>query len=80
MPPPPPAGKTTTFKMLTGDELISWGDAFLMGHSVRDEVKKVHKQLGYCPQFDAVIGEISTGPQNKNTNTRPHTYAYHIYF
>ena len=47
--------------MLTGDELISWGDAFLMGRSVRSEVKEVHKQLGYCPQFDAVIGEARSG-------------------
>ncbi|XP_037074307.1 ATP-binding cassette sub-family A member 3-like [Pollicipes pollicipes] len=53
------AGKTTTFKMLTGDELISWGDAFLMGKSVRSDVTEVHRLLGYCPQFDAVIDQLT---------------------
>ncbi|ODN05940.1 ATP-binding cassette sub-family A member 3 [Orchesella cincta] len=53
------AGKTTTFKMLTGDLSVSEGDAFVVSCSVRKELKKVHENLGYCPQFDAIIEELT---------------------
>ncbi len=53
------AGKTTTFKMLTGDIPVSSGDAFIYSNSVRNEIKKVHSNLGYCPQFDGIIGEMT---------------------
>ncbi|CAL8096130.1 unnamed protein product [Orchesella dallaii] len=53
------AGKTTTFKMLTGDLSVSEGDAFVVSFSVRKELKKVHENLGYCPQFDAIIEELT---------------------
>lgn len=48
------AGKTTTFKMLTGDIPVSSGEAFLNGYSIRTEMRSVHQNLGYCPQFDAI--------------------------
>ncbi|XP_028174675.1 ATP-binding cassette sub-family A member 1-like [Ostrinia furnacalis] len=53
------AGKTTTFKMLMGDETVSSGDAFVSGHSVRKNITRVHENIGYCPQFDAVFGELT---------------------
>ncbi|CAH2106426.1 unnamed protein product [Euphydryas editha] len=53
------AGKTTTFKMLMGDETISSGDAFVRGYSVRKDITKVYENIGYCPQFDAVFGELT---------------------
>lgn len=53
------AGKTTTFKMLTGDETISDGDACIEGFSIRKQIKQVQQRLGYCPQFDAVIDEMT---------------------
>ncbi|XP_070532576.1 ATP-binding cassette sub-family A member 2-like [Ptychodera flava] len=53
------AGKTTTFKMLTGDELITSGNAFLNGHSILTDLRKVHQNIGYCPQFDAVFDELT---------------------
>ena len=53
------AGKTTTFKMLTGDIVPTSGDAFVHGHSVNSEIKQVQKNLGYCPQFDALIEELT---------------------
>ena len=49
------AGKTTTFKMLTGSLSISSGDAYLNGLSVANDIKKVHKNIGYCPQSDAIF-------------------------
>ena len=49
------AGKTTTFKMLTGELTPSAGDAYVNGHSVSKELGKVHENIGYCPQFDAIM-------------------------
>ncbi|CAB3381980.1 Hypothetical predicted protein [Cloeon dipterum] len=56
------AGKTTTFKMLTGDEKISSGDAYLCGYSIISQMKEVHQIIGYCPQFDALLDDL-TGRQ-----------------
>ncbi|XP_055628188.1 phospholipid-transporting ATPase ABCA1-like [Toxorhynchites rutilus septentrionalis] len=56
------AGKTTTFKMLSGDETISFGNAWIKGNSLKTNLKKVHKHIGYCPQFDALIVDL-TGRQ-----------------
>ncbi|CAM1313391.1 ABCA3 (predicted) [Pycnogonum litorale] len=53
------AGKTSTFKMITGDEAITEGDAYLDGYSVKTELAKVQQRLGYCPQFDALIDELT---------------------
>ncbi|ODN05472.1 ATP-binding cassette sub-family A member 3, partial [Orchesella cincta] len=53
------AGKTTTFKMLTGDIPITDGDAFIDTKSVKTDIKKVQRVLGYCPQFDALIPELT---------------------
>ncbi|XP_063756662.1 phospholipid-transporting ATPase ABCA1-like isoform X2 [Eleginops maclovinus] len=57
------AGKTTTFKMLTGDIPVSRGEAFLNGYSIRTEMRDVHQNLGYCPQFDA-LDELLTGREH----------------
>lgn len=53
------AGKTTTFKMLTGDEAISHGDAWVQGSSIKTEIKMVQKYIGYCPQFDALLDDLT---------------------
>nr|XP_043888228.1 phospholipid-transporting ATPase ABCA1-like [Solea senegalensis] len=57
------AGKTTTFKMLTGDIPVSSGEAFLNGYSIRTEMRDVHQNMGYCPQFDA-IDDLLTGREH----------------
>ncbi|XP_032411113.1 phospholipid-transporting ATPase ABCA1b isoform X1 [Xiphophorus hellerii] len=57
------AGKTTTFKMLTGDTLVTSGEAFLAGKSILREIEDVHRNMGYCPQFDA-INELLTGREH----------------
>lgn len=49
------AGKTTTFKMMTGDELISSGDVWIRGHSMKNDMIKAQQSIGYCPQFDALL-------------------------
>ncbi|XP_063704504.1 phospholipid-transporting ATPase ABCA3-like [Culicoides brevitarsis] len=53
------AGKTSTFKMLTGDENISQGDAFVQGISLNTRMDLVHKVIGYCPQFDALLEDLT---------------------
>jgi ATP-binding cassette subfamily A (ABC1) protein 3 len=53
------AGKTTTFKMMTGDELITAGDAFIRGFSMKSDLEKVHRLIGYTPQYDALIPELT---------------------
>ncbi|GFO39485.1 ATP-binding cassette sub-family a member 3 [Plakobranchus ocellatus] len=53
------AGKTTTFKMLTGDVVVTSGNAYLKGYSVRTNIKQVQANMGYCPQFDAIIGQMT---------------------
>lgn len=53
------AGKTSTFKMLTGDEKISYGDAWVNGLSLKRDMKSVHRIIGYCPQFDALLDNLT---------------------
>ncbi|TNN47924.1 ATP-binding cassette sub-family A member 1 [Liparis tanakae] len=57
------AGKTSTFRMLTGDTSITCGEAFLHQHSVLGEMERVHQLMGYCPQFDA-LSELLTGREH----------------
>lgn len=53
------AGKTTTFKMLTADLPISFGDAWLDGHSIKKKPKMAQRKIGYCPQFDALLDNLT---------------------
>ncbi|KAK2835350.1 hypothetical protein Q5P01_015834 [Channa striata] len=57
------AGKTSTFRMLTGDTSITYGEAFLNHYSVLTEMERVHQLMGYCPQFDA-ISDLLTGREH----------------
>ncbi|GAB9477447.1 Abc transporter a family member 1, partial [Globisporangium polare] len=49
------AGKTTTMKMLTGDVVPSSGSATLGGFDILTQQIEVRRQIGYCPQFDALF-------------------------
>ncbi|CAG9812339.1 unnamed protein product [Chironomus riparius] len=53
------AGKTTTFSMLTGDVSVSSGDIFIQGLNLKTNLKRIHKIIGYCGQFDAHIDELT---------------------
>ncbi|KAJ8728130.1 hypothetical protein PYW08_016515 [Mythimna loreyi] len=53
------AGKTTTFRMLTGDVHISAGDAFVHGLSIKTHLQDVYRHIGYCPQFDALLDNLT---------------------
>uniref|UniRef100_A0A7N6BQX4 ABC transporter domain-containing protein n=1 Tax=Anabas testudineus TaxID=64144 RepID=A0A7N6BQX4_ANATE len=58
------AGKTSTFKMLTGDSVVTSGEAYLAGKSeIITSIYEVHQNMGYCPQFDA-INDLLTGREH----------------
>ncbi|KAF4019568.1 hypothetical protein G4228_011168 [Cervus hanglu yarkandensis] len=57
------AGKSSTFKMLTGDTTVTKGDAFLNKNSILSDIHEVHQNMGYCPQFDAIT-ELLTGREH----------------
>ena len=44
---------------MTGDEIISGGDAYIAGWSVKNNMKQVHQRIGYCPQFDALLLDLT---------------------
>lgn len=52
------AGKTTTFSMLTGDVFPTGGEAYVAGYDLRTDIRKIQQRIGYCPQFDALIGML----------------------
>ncbi|KAI6653359.1 hypothetical protein LOD99_3579 [Oopsacas minuta] len=53
------AGKSSTFKMITGDEDISSGAAFINGIDLRYGIEKASHLMGYCPQYDALIDRMT---------------------
>ncbi|XP_065775338.1 ATP-binding cassette sub-family A member 17-like [Muntiacus reevesi] len=53
------AGKTTIFKILTGEESITSGDAFVNSISLSSDLSKVRQWIGYCPQVDALLDHMT---------------------
>lgn len=45
--------------MLTGDHRISSGEAYVRGISLKNNMHEVHRIIGYCPQFDALIEDLT---------------------
>ena len=45
--------------MLTGDETPSGGQAEIMGFTLSDSRRSFLSQIGYCPQFDSIIPELT---------------------
>lgn len=45
--------------MLTGEAYISRGDIYLAGYSQRTELHQIFKNIGYCPQFDALLDQLT---------------------
>lgn len=54
------AGKTSTFKVLSGDILPSSGAAQIAGYDVATQQPSIRRLLGYCPQFSASLFELLT--------------------
>ena len=53
------AGKTTTMKCLTGDELPSAGEGFICGRNIVTDQIGARQLIGYCPQFDGILDLLS---------------------
>lgn len=53
------AGKTTTFKMLAGEIVSTSGDSYFCGMKISENLSKIRKNLGYCPQFDALVENLT---------------------
>ena len=53
------AGKTTTFKVLTGDIFPTSGNAYIKGKEMPNNILSIRKYLGYCPQFDTILGNLT---------------------
>lgn len=53
------AGKTTTFKTLTGELAVEQGDAFIQGISLKTKMSEACQLIGYVPQYDAMLQELS---------------------
>lgn len=45
--------------MLTGDVKMSSGEAYVRGLSLKTSMREVRKMIGYCPQFDALLEELT---------------------
>lgn len=45
--------------MLVGELQADSGDAFIASFSVTEQRRKTHKLIGYCPQFDALLDELT---------------------
>jgi ATP-binding cassette subfamily A (ABC1) protein 3 len=56
------SGKTTTFKMITGDETVDSGSIVLDSVNINEDMRKAQRRMGYCPQFDALI-DLLTGEE-----------------
>ena len=53
------AGKTTTFKILSGEIQPTSGEAHIAGFSVLDDLDNARMNIGYCPQFDALLDNLT---------------------
>ncbi|PAV58207.1 hypothetical protein WR25_26668 [Diploscapter pachys] len=65
------AGKTTTFNMLTGQIFATSGTAKINKKDVID-----HIPLGYCPQFDALLMDL-TGRETLEILAQMHGYSHY---
>ena len=45
--------------MLTGDEVASDGSASILGHQLDLNRRSFLSQIGYCPQFDSIIPQLT---------------------
>jgi ABC-type multidrug transport system ATPase subunit len=45
--------------MLTGEEVPSQGGASILGHPLRSARRRFLGQVGYCPQADAILPQLT---------------------
>ncbi len=53
------AGKSTTFKVLTGEEFPTRGNVMIKNQGMPENIMKIRKYLGYCPQTDPILKKLT---------------------
>jgi ATP-binding cassette, subfamily A (ABC1), member 3 len=53
------AGKTSTFKVLSGEILPNYGKALIANMNTETDMKHIGSLIGYCPQFDALLENLT---------------------
>lgn len=53
------AGKTSTFKVLSGEILPNYGQAMIANMDTETNMKQIGSLIGYCPQFDALLENLT---------------------
>ncbi|KAJ3095341.1 hypothetical protein HDU97_007031, partial [Phlyctochytrium planicorne] len=53
------AGKTTLINMLSMVTSPSFGDCFMFGMDVREDIQALQSQMSLCPQFDALYPSLT---------------------
>ncbi|KAH7946074.1 hypothetical protein HPB49_020041 [Dermacentor silvarum] len=53
------AGKSTTFRMLTGLAQMTYGEAFMRDAVLSQDPRKWQSRIGYCPQGNALLGKLT---------------------
>ncbi|XP_050474315.1 phospholipid-transporting ATPase ABCA1-like [Bombus huntii] len=54
------AGKSTTFRMLTGEEIPNSGTMYLGKSEIHTDRKNYLAQMGYCPQTGALLNSLNS--------------------
>eukprot|EP00756_Hemistasia_phaeocysticola_P027671 Hpha_TRINITY_DN16129_c1_g4::TRINITY_DN16129_c1_g4_i1::g.8373::m.8373/K05643/ABCA3; ATP-binding cassette, subfamily A (ABC1), member 3 len=49
------AGKTTTISVMAGEFVSTSGSVTIAGHDIVTDTQAARQQVGYCPQFDALL-------------------------
>lgn len=53
------AGKSTTINMLTGMVGPTFGEAFIFGKSIREDMEEIQEVMGNCPQHDILWNDLT---------------------
>lgn len=53
------AGKSSIFKMSTGETMITAGEIYTHGYNQKYQLSKIYNIIGYCPQFDALLSGLT---------------------
>eukprot|EP00184_Porphyridium_aerugineum_P003115 CAMPEP_0184694560 /NCGR_PEP_ID=MMETSP0313-20130426/2460_1 /TAXON_ID=2792 /ORGANISM="Porphyridium aerugineum, Strain SAG 1380-2" /LENGTH=1037 /DNA_ID=CAMNT_0027152857 /DNA_START=117 /DNA_END=3230 /DNA_ORIENTATION=- len=65
------SGKTTTLSVLTGLMPMTSGYAYLNGYSVINDMQRIYRHMGVCPQFDILYKDL-TGSEHLYFYARLH--------
>jgi len=53
------AGKSTTFKSLTGETLPTTGEITIQGFNIQKQFSEARMLIGYCPQYDPIFPALT---------------------